>query len=884
MFRKVVLIVVSLLLLVTVVFIAIRFQNLKQFDPNQALKAVSPNAAAVILSHRIPATLQAMADADSLLKDLEWTALISDLKSQIEFFRSLPFTDPGGEELFSDRPCAISILPNGDSLAYTYYFAFFDVASQKKFSKWMKSVGEKDGSDMYILKPARSASPFFSGIKDGVLVVSRQKENVSEAFVQLRNGSGILSDPEFVAVERTVSKESTASLFINLEQFTSVLSGTLDPAKYQVDFKKFGNWAALDIDLKSRSMGIAGLISIGKTDENVFGSLFAQIEPTPSNLMNSLPSGTVMASCFNFGSDRTLIKQNVARYISKLGYRPLNDSIGALFYGAVCLADISNKGSVDRILTLGTEGQSKAMEQIKDFLYGSLIDPLIPDTHYEPNENVKIPIYKNLADSMLSGSLGFLFKQVPDKYFSFFENQIVFADSVAPITRFLYQRILDKTLLNNPLYKSFSSTFPTNSHFNFFVSPKYLPTLLTHKLKPKAQNILHGSAGKLANFYGFGLQLTLTDNNILVSNNLFYTPNYKQDPVTVWQSKLDTSMLMKPLLVFNPKTRQRDMLVQDLSNKIYLISSLGVISWVRKIDARIIGEIQFIDFYKNGKTQFAFTAGDKIHVIDFNGNNVGSFPVQLPCNATNPLAVFDYEKDNNLRFVVACSDKSVRVFDKQGNRLPDWKFPGSETEVSLPVQHFRIGDKDFIVVTDNNRFYFLDRKGGERTSVGSIPPPISPLAMISENGTFISMSAKGQLLTINLSGKRTSQTNTQLVPHGMCTVKPFENAKKTMLYGDENSIALVTQDGSVVWQKKFDEGLTSMPDIYAFPNGQRKVGVTTKSNQICLFNADGSLFPGFPMVGMSRFSIGYMNNNAENFNLIVGGKDLFLYNYEIQIQ
>lgn len=884
MFKKVGLTAVSLLLLAAVVYITLHFQNLRQFDTNQQLKAVPADAPVVVVVQHISNTLQALANADSMMTDLGWIGLLADFKTKLDEFLSSPIYKHPELELLLEKPCAVTIYPNGKELSCTFYFSFYDRVSQKKFAKWIKAKGKKEDSDIYSCKLNDNGLNRFVALRDGVLVVAATKENALLAISCLKNHTGIDSNTEFAAVEKTVSKESTANMFVNLERFPTLYSTTVDTKKLPVDFGKIGHWAALDIDLKPSEIGIAGLISSNKVHEAALATLFAQTAPTPSSLVNNLPSETVMASCFNLGTDRAQISQNVDNYMAKLGYAPTNDSIGSLLYGTVCLADIAHKSIIDRVLTIETEGQSKAMEQIKGFLYGSLIDPLVPDTHFEPNENVKIPIYRNLADSVLSGSIGFLFQQVPDKYFTFFENQVVFADSVAPLTRFLYQRILDKTLGNSPMYKSFSASLPANSHFNFFVSPSYLPTLLRHKTTDKTQKRLDSESSKMANFYGLGLQLALADNNILLSHNLSYAPNSKQEPVTLWQSKLDTTTATKPLLITNPKTNQKDILVQDLSSKIYLISSTGVISWEKKIDALIMGDIHLIDFYKNGKNQFAFSAGDKIHVIDFNGNNVANFPVQLPCNATSPLSVFDYEKNNDLRFVVACKDKSVRLFDKQGNRLPDWKFAGTETEVTLPVQHFRVGEKDYLVVTDKNRFYFLDRKGSERTSIANTLSPIAPLVMVSANGDFISVSKTGQILSINLTEAKASTTKMPISPQGTCVLRSFDGTKRALLYADESSIALLDSNGKVEWHKKIEDGLLSTPDIYTFPNGKRKIGVTTKNNQILLFNSDGSLFPGFPMEGMSRFSIGYMKSDAQNFNLIVGGKNHFLYSYEIQIQ
>jgi len=73
------------------------------------------------------------------------------------------------------------------------------------------------------------------------------------------------------------------------------------------------------------------------------------------------------------------------------------------------------------------------------------------------------------------------------------------------------------------------------------------------------------------------------------------------------------------------------------------------------------------------------------------------------------------------------------------------------------------------------------------------------------------------------------------------------------------------------------------PYFYKFSRNQIKIGVVCKDKeQIYLLNDDGTLFEGFPLRGISPFSIGYLNNNSGSFNLVTGGKDNSLYNYEIK--
>ncbi|HQB22405.1 MAG TPA: hypothetical protein PLW23_08490, partial [Bacteroidales bacterium] len=72
------------------------------------------------------------------------------------------------------------------------------------------------------------------------------------------------------------------------------------------------------------------------------------------------------------------------------------------------------------------------------------------------------------------------------------------------------------------------------------------------------------------------------------------------------------------------------------------------------------------------------------------------------------------------------------------------------------------------------------------------------------------------------------------------------------------------------------------PSIYKFSNNQIKIGIVCKkSEKIYLINENGSIFEGFPLIGKSHFSIGFLNNNDEKMSLIVGGLENLLYNYKL---
>ena len=109
---------------------------------------------------------------------------------------------------------------------------------------------------------------------------------------------------------------------------------------------------------------------------------------------------------------------------------------------------------------------------------------------------------------------------------------------------------------------------------------------------------------------------------------------------------------MNPHFVKNYITKKLDIVVQDTKNNLNLISNNGKVLWKKRIDQPILGKVSQIDIYKNGGLQLIFNTKNKIYVLDRNGKDVMPFPKTFKDPITQPLAVFDYDKNKNYRILI----------------------------------------------------------------------------------------------------------------------------------------------------------------------------------------------------------------------------------------
>jgi hypothetical protein len=356
----------------------------------------------------------------------------------------------------------------------------------------------------------------------------------------------------------------------------------------------------------------------------------------------------------------------------------------------------------------------------------------------------------------------------------------------------------------------------------------------------------------------------------------------------VWQSRLDSTILGKPVLVDNHNTGEKEILVQDALNNLYLINNLGRVLWKKPLDGAVISDFFQIDYYKNGKLQYLFNTANRLYLIDRNGNHVSNYPVMLPETATNGLSVYDYDKNREYRIFIALADNRVYLFDKTGNRNTGWNSPQTEGNVTQPVQFFTTGGKDYVVFSDKFKNYIVDRRGAERVKPSrSFVRNTRSMFYLEEdrNQSFlVTTTQKGELVKINL-------------PNGSCSIISllneadnhffaqigYESGKIRYITVTQNHFRIFNNSGKETHKLSFNEPLEIHSDIYRFSTNDIKFGVVEKSGgKIHLLDHDGKTSKGFPLKGSTRFSIGFLKSSSYKFNLIVGGEYNFLNNYAVE--
>ncbi len=743
---------------------------------------------------------------------------------------------------------------------------------------------------------------------DGLCLISSSSMLVEEAIRTIHSETNLASLAGLQKVRETEGRYVHANLYINYGRLPDLFHPFLKESAWGLlgALSTLSSWGELDLDIKKESMTLNGM-TYADPDLPLFLGAFREQSPVKMELLEILPSGTSYFLHLGVG-DKGKLKQQLISYWNGLGsgpdveaegeridqlygLNPLDDLLGMLDNEMAWFAiDGLTKGPAEELLIIETRSRSETvdvvMQWVGQYLQVHSFDMRSLRSVYQLDNQTSFNIY-SLPDQFYKGTpAGRLFS----KYFTVYENYLIFGPSVDALSRVIYQNVLHKTFVSDPVYKEISDYLSNRSNVTLFFRPYAFMDYRKEMLNEKMTDYLEKMELFFRRIPGVVVQYSTEGDLVYQSISCKYLLQIKDKALTVWESLMDTAVAIKPALVVNHNTLEKEIFVQDLANKVYLINGTGRVLWKQPVDGPILGAVNQVDYYRNGKQQYLFNTAKKIHLIDRNGNYVERYPISLRSDATNPLALFDYDKSRNYRLFVATADRKIYVYDIEGNMITGWKFGKTESMVTGELQHFRVSDKDYIVAVDQNRSYFLDRRGRERIRLKErvVLSPQNPLLLDmnirEERPRWISTDTSGNVRAIYLDGSVSSLLSREMSSDHFFSMEDMDrDGIPEYIFAHGDDLDILKQDGKGLFSFKVKGRISDRPDIYKFSSSDIKIGITDRSrNRIYLINSDGSLYEGFPLKGSTRFSIGYFKGSESRFNLIVGSENNFLYNYSIE--
>ena len=343
-------------------------------------------------------------------------------------------------------------------------------------------------------------------------------------------------------------------------------------------------------------------------------------------------------------------------------------------------------------------------------------------------------------------------------------------------------------------------------------------------------------------------------NNVLNINGIiseFKNESSSSEFNLKFEVSLTNEIILGPIIVKNHINNKNEIIVQDVENKLHLINSTGQVEWTKKIDGKIIKEINQIDSYKNGKLQYVFVTEKNLYMLDRKGRDVGKFPLKFNDKITQPISVFDYDKNKNYRLLIT-QNNELFMFDSKGNRIKGFDYK-KKSEIITKPKHFRISNKDIIVFKTKNNLSIINRRGKIR-----IKPKkdynYSNYQIFQHDNSLITKTSINEIVEIDMKG------NTK-IEKSMPFNSKLVSDKNFMFTIEENVISNMNNDKEIPFGKYDDFKIYNI-------NKNVFVSIFDSQNSNSYFlNSKLEMMDGFPISSKSNVDFNTTNNNKIEFSL-----------------
>lgn len=695
-----------------------------------------------------------------------------------------------------------------------------------------------------ITKVTTDKTTFYTLTIEDVFIASTS-QLLLENTIREQEGNLITEDSDFIKAYQAASN-TTASILLKGNEADQVWS-TIYPNAKNHPLRNAFSWSLGDLDVSQNDIKISGVTLVkDSTDQRL--SLFKNTIPIKNTIDQITPITAQSATSITY-DDWEVYKNNLANF-NKV------DPSKFQVKGEELISTYNEIGSIQ------LDGGTVMVARTLDI---TVTDDAIASQKEEEASYRQIPMYRFKEKDIFAKAFKELIDLPSVQVYCVLDDFYVFAERTDLLEVIIANYQNKATLTESTAYKNTKSQLSNASSL----------LTITNTQKITYENLVSENDAKALkkasiDSYPFAaLQLTQDTHFMHLNAVINKNENLQQDGAItqIASTKLETSISKAPQLVKNHRTKGVDVVVQDETNTLHLISNKGKLLWQKGLDGPILGEVQQVDLYRNGRLQLAFVTPHTFYILDRNGNEVKPFSLRFENTITQPLSIFDYDNNRKYRFVITQGDQ-IQMFDKEAKTVKGFGFTSSENEVIFPPKHIRIGNKDYIVIAENSgKLNILSRTGKSRITVKeTIKFGDTPIS--KDGNSFITYDINGGEIRINTKGTMTRTqsdltTNTIVQKNKKTTASIFEN--KLMI----NKKVIELAYGTYTTPQIFKVGsrlLISVTDI--------------ESSQVLCFDDKGNAIDNFPVYGTSSAHFDYLERN-KNVGFVTQGDANTLLIYQI---
>jgi hypothetical protein len=221
--------------------------------------------------------------------------------------------------------------------------------------------------------------------------------------------------------------------------------------------------------------------------------------------------------------------------------------------------------------------------------------------------------------------------------------------------------------------------------------------------------------------------------------------------------------------------------------------------------------------------------------------------------------------------------------------VPDknWKFEKTNHYVYQPIQFAKTEKKEYVFFADSLNVYISNKQGKPYFTLKNniVVNPKSLIYFEQKNketdARFVINDIYGNIHFISTEGQiRTSKFIDSEKAHYFLYNDIDGDGLNEFIFADEKYLTIYKRNKKVMLSYKTSCLPQFRPVYYEFPMAKHKIGFVC-NNQLYLVDKDGNMPNGFPIKGISPFSISHLQKPVRTYFLITCNDQGYLINYEV---
>ena len=845
----------------------------KDFNRNTALEAIPSDAALILETTNLSKSLEKISKNNLWTHLAKETSLGNTQKTLLSIDSTL---SPLISNFSSINPVFISVHSTGSFSCN--WLAISATKNQEQKIKILEMGLNSFGSVKYhpysstqIIQINIKEKQFFYTNHKGLLILSPSKILVEDAIRQLKTKNNLNTDSSFQELYKSSNKKEDFNLYLKCKNFDRISHIFLQNPSLLDDFASWIHW---DIEFLNEGVLLSGLaISYDSLAHELlyFEGNKAQNMKAPE----ILPKNTAFFCSWSFEN----FKQYQRKKIISLELAHQKNSYESNLKG---LDPILQKEFIDWV------------DSEISFFVAENGNRTSPGITLNLKQSGDVEKYLRInADSIFNYRSESIFKWETLKYFAHISNnkninnlqfacivkdQLIICEHIEMLKNLINDIKSEKSLIHSIDFQNCIKELNSKSNLTYYLQNPEASKFGLKYLKGYSAKFIKKNIDALKPIRAFAMQFNLNDKDCYSNAYIHFDSSEKDEAKNIWTVQLEASVLSKINLLRNHYTKKWEIAVQDELFNFYLISTEGEIIWKRKLEEKILGEIQQIDLYKNKKLQMIFNTKNKVFVVDRKGQDVANYPISLEKPTEHQLSLFDYENNKNYRILVS-SGKRHYMYNKFGKKITGWKLTNTLSPTIHPAEHYVIGGKDYIIMPEKNgTLHILNRKGETRIE-------LSEKIEFSQNKIqFIPGKTKedSRMVTIDKNG-----TQKNILFDGSIDNSLEFSFKKNLQYEFLNGHNIQTEvdflnvnGPKINFFRTFEEAELLPAKIFDISNSLY-LSVTDKKNfKVYLFRETNEMVRDFPLYGKTTGILKDLDNNGK-LNLICSGESGTIFNYAV---